>query len=93
MQNAVDQAKIAAATIYGNETSYHSLPWIWSDQYDVKLQIAGLSRGYDKAVIAVDAVNKPQELMLGKRLITGREKADKNKPADESVPMKIIVQV
>ena len=47
VQNAIDQAKAAAAAIMGNRTAYDPVPWFWSDQYDVKLQIAGLSDGYD----------------------------------------------
>lgn len=47
VQNAIDQAKAAAAAILGNRTAYDPVPWFWSDQYDVKLQIAGLSDGYD----------------------------------------------
>jgi 3-phenylpropionate/trans-cinnamate dioxygenase ferredoxin reductase subunit len=47
VQNAIDQAKAAAASILGNPTVYDPVPWFWSDQYDVKLQIAGLSHGYD----------------------------------------------
>jgi 3-phenylpropionate/trans-cinnamate dioxygenase ferredoxin reductase subunit len=42
VQNAVDQARQAAKTILGGEESYSAIPWFWSDQYDVKLQIAGL---------------------------------------------------
>lgn len=49
--NAMDQAKTAAATICGNEKPYHALPWFWSDQYDIKLQIAGFNKGYDKVVL------------------------------------------
>ncbi|MCB1664015.1 MAG: pyridine nucleotide-disulfide oxidoreductase, partial [Pseudomonadales bacterium] len=51
VQNAVDQAKIAAATLCGKPKTYHALPWFWSDQYDLKLQIAGLSQGHDEVVI------------------------------------------
>jgi len=51
VQNAMDQAKTAAATLNGKLEPYHSLPWFWSDQYDVKLQIAGLSQGYDNIVL------------------------------------------
>ncbi len=54
VQNAMDQARTAAATVCGNDKPYHSLPWFWSDQYDVKLQIAGLSAGYDDTVIRGD---------------------------------------
>ncbi|OUS23966.1 pyridine nucleotide-disulfide oxidoreductase [Gammaproteobacteria bacterium 45_16_T64] len=49
--NAMEQAKTAAATICGNEKAYHALPWFWSDQYDVKLQIAGFNMGYDNVII------------------------------------------
>jgi 3-phenylpropionate/trans-cinnamate dioxygenase ferredoxin reductase subunit len=51
VQNAADQAKIAAATLCGKLEPYRALPWFWSDQYDVKLQIAGLSDGYDNVII------------------------------------------
>jgi len=54
VQNAMDQAKTAAATLNGQLEPYHSLPWFWSDQYDVKLQIAGLSQGYDNIVLRGD---------------------------------------
>jgi len=47
--NAGEQAKSAAASICGKDVAYHALPWFWSDQYDLKLQIAGLSAGYDQA--------------------------------------------
>lgn len=52
--NATDQSKSAAASICGKDKSYQSLPWFWSDQYDLKLQIAGLSQGYDQVVIRGD---------------------------------------
>lgn len=51
VQNAVDQAKVAAATLLGNREAYHAVPWFWSDQADLKLQIAGLSTGYDQTVL------------------------------------------
>ena len=54
VQNAMDQAKTAAATLNGKPEPYHALPWFWSDQYDVKLQIAGLSQGYDNTVLRGD---------------------------------------
>jgi 3-phenylpropionate/trans-cinnamate dioxygenase ferredoxin reductase subunit len=50
VQNAIDQAKAAAATLTGNPGAYDPVPWFWSDQYDVKLQIAGLSEGHDTVV-------------------------------------------
>lgn len=54
VQNAVDQAKIAAAAICGKEVLYDAIPWFWSDQYEVKLQMVGLSEGYDEAVVRKD---------------------------------------
>jgi 3-phenylpropionate/trans-cinnamate dioxygenase ferredoxin reductase subunit len=53
--NAGDQSKTAAATLCGQLKSYQGLPWFWSDQYDLKLQIAGLSQGYDRVVVRGDA--------------------------------------
>lgn len=52
--NAMEQAKSAAASLCGKEKAYTSLPWFWSDQYDLKLQIAGLNQGYDQVVIRGD---------------------------------------
>ena len=51
VHNAVEQAKTAAANICGGDVSYSQVPWFWSDQYDLKLQIAGLSKGHDDVVI------------------------------------------
>ena len=51
VQNAVDQAKVAAATLIGKLEPYRAVPWFWSDQADLKLQIAGLSTGFDEAVL------------------------------------------
>jgi len=50
VQNAADQARTVAATIAGKRTRYHAVPWFWTDQFDIRLQMAGLSRGYDDAV-------------------------------------------
>ncbi len=57
VQNAAEQAHIAALAICGKPEDYHALPWFWSDQYDLKLQIAGLSQGYDQVVIRGDITN------------------------------------
>ncbi len=51
VQNANDQAAVAAHTVAGKATPYAALPWFWSDQYDTKLQIAGLNQGYDDAIV------------------------------------------
>lgn len=54
VQNAISQAKVAAATLLGRREPYSAVPWFWSDQYDLKLQIAGLSRGHDEHVVRGD---------------------------------------
>jgi len=54
VHNALEQAKTAASNICGVETHYSQVPWFWSDQYDLKLQIAGLSQGYDEAILRGD---------------------------------------
>jgi 3-phenylpropionate/trans-cinnamate dioxygenase ferredoxin reductase subunit len=51
VHNALEQAKTAASNICGEDSSYAQVPWFWSDQYDIKLQIAGLSQGYDQVVV------------------------------------------
>ena len=51
VHNALEQAKTAAANACGEDHSYSQVPWFWSDQYDLKLQIAGLSDGYDETLI------------------------------------------
>lgn len=48
--NAIDQAECVAENIMGAGRDYVARPWFWSDQYDVKLQIAGLNAGYDRVV-------------------------------------------
>ena len=52
--SAVEQAKVAAATICGKDKEIAALPWFWSDQYDLKLKIAGLNTGYDDIVLNGD---------------------------------------
>ncbi|MFM6853439.1 MAG: NAD(P)/FAD-dependent oxidoreductase, partial [Sphingopyxis sp.] len=51
VQNANDQANVVAKTIMGDAQPYRALPWFWSNQYDLKLQTAGLSTGHDAAVL------------------------------------------
>lgn len=109
VQNATDQSRTAAATLNGNPEPYDALPWFWSDQYDVKLQIAGLSQGYDSVVVrgdpthgrsfalyyfmrdkllAVDAINRPGEFMVGKKMLLQGTQIDKQKLLDESIAPK-----
>ncbi len=58
VHNALEQAKTVARNLCGKETAYAEVPWFWSDQYDLKLQIAGLSEGYDDVVIRGNPAEK-----------------------------------
>ena len=57
VQNAVDQAKVAADAILGKGKPYDPVPWFWSDQYDIKLQITGLLDGFD----ACETIGNPAD--------------------------------
>ncbi len=58
VQNANDQANVVAKGIVGDEAPYHAIPWFWSNQYDLKLQTAGLSTGHDQTVLRGDPANR-----------------------------------
>ncbi len=51
VQNAIDQAECVAANMLGADQPYDPVPWFWSDQYDMKLQIAGLGTGHDRVIV------------------------------------------
>jgi 3-phenylpropionate/trans-cinnamate dioxygenase ferredoxin reductase component len=51
VQNAIEQAKSGAAALVGKERPFTAAPWFWSDQYDVRLQMAGLTAGHDATVL------------------------------------------
>ena len=109
--NASEQARVAASLICGKKVPHDSVPWFWSDQYDLKLQMVGINQGYDEVVIrgsmeddnfsayylkdgtviAVDAVNRPKDFMMGKKLVSGRVKADAATLTDESVDLKSLL--
>lgn len=68
--NAIDQAECAALNILGRATPYVPQPWFWSDQYDCKLQIAGLNLGYDSVHVRLtDASSRSHWYYRGDRLI------------------------
>lgn len=110
--SAMEQARVCAASICGKPATCTAVPWFWSDQYDLKLQMAGLSQGYDRLVvrgdingesfsvfylrkhvlIAADAVNRPQEFMLARKLIADRRRPDPRKLADEAVALRELAQ-
>jgi 3-phenylpropionate/trans-cinnamate dioxygenase ferredoxin reductase subunit len=56
--NAVHQGKVAAGTLAGAPAAYSEVPWFWSDQYDLKLQIVGLSSGHDEVVLRGDPATR-----------------------------------
>ncbi len=58
VDNAFEQAKTAAANICGREVLHDKIPWFWSDQYDHKLQIVGLSQDYDRVVLRGDPASR-----------------------------------
>lgn len=62
VQNAVDQAESIAAVIAGGDAAYAPKPWFWSDQYDVKLQTAGLNLGYDETLVRPGARDGSQSV-------------------------------
>lgn len=49
--NAIEQGRTAAASLAGKQRPYDAVPWFWSDQYDLKLQMVGLSQGYDRLIL------------------------------------------
>ncbi|WP_083280448.1 NAD(P)/FAD-dependent oxidoreductase [Pseudomonas citronellolis] len=58
VQNAVDQANVVAKILMNQEAHYESLPWFWSNQYDLKLQTAGLALGYDETRVRGDLATR-----------------------------------
>ncbi len=63
VQNAADQARALAAHLMGKSANYTALPWFWSDQGDLKLQIAGMSNGYD-TIIELEVAEEKQMVVL-----------------------------
>lgn len=56
--NALEQARTVASVLAGKPKPYSSVPWFWSDQYDLKLQMTGLSEGYDEAALRGSIENR-----------------------------------
>lgn len=114
VDNATEQARVAAANMCGvtaGDAAEHAhVPWFWSEQYEVRLQTAGLLRDLDRLIVrgdahaepaqfsvwylrgdevlAVDAINRPGDFMLGKKWIAERKHVDAEKLADVSVDLK-----
>jgi 3-phenylpropionate/trans-cinnamate dioxygenase ferredoxin reductase subunit len=89
VQNAVDQAKVAAATLLGEAKAYDQVPWFWSDQYDAKLQMVGTSAAHDRYVLRGDpaAGSFSAFYFLGDALV-GVDSV--NRPADHLVSRKLL---
>ena len=67
--NAIDQAEVVAKNIAGTQTTYVPKPWFWSDQYDCKLQIAGLNVGYDAVHVRTDGTARSHWYYKGDTLL------------------------
>lgn len=107
VQNAIDHGQVAASVILGKPTPYSSIPWFWSEQFDAKLQIAGLARPADETLVrgdsssgafaafrlregrlaAVEAVSRPRDFMIGKKLIASGSVPDPERLIDESTAL------
>jgi 3-phenylpropionate/trans-cinnamate dioxygenase ferredoxin reductase component len=89
VQNAVDQARAVAARLMGKPAPYTALPWFWSDQGDLKLQIVGLSTGFDQTVVLGDAAARQLTVLCFKGdTLLAVETA--NRPADHMVARKLL---
>lgn len=89
IQNAVEQGKQVASTVVGEESSYNPVPWFWSDQYDEKLQIAGLAQGHDLEVIRGDEQGERFSVFCyTKRRLVAVESI--NSPADHMVARQLL---
>jgi 3-phenylpropionate/trans-cinnamate dioxygenase ferredoxin reductase subunit len=105
VHNAQAQAKAVASAIAGKPAPYREVPWFWSDQYDLKLQIAGIASPDDEHLIrgdpgtrafsclhlregrlvAIDAINRPQDFLGGQKLIAQSRPIDRTRAADIDV--------
>src|SRR5262245_22728944 len=88
VQNAIDQGKTAADAIMGDAKPYSAVPWFWSDQYEVKLQIVGLTSCYDDTVTLGDvAAGKFSVLYFRNGHLIGIDSV--NMPSDHVVGRKL----
>jgi 3-phenylpropionate/trans-cinnamate dioxygenase ferredoxin reductase subunit len=89
VQNAADQAQRVATIIAGRRTPYCALPWFWTDQFDIKLQMAGISQGHDQIVTRGSAESRKLSVFYFK---DGRLAAidSINRPLDHMIGRKLI---
>lgn len=89
VQNAVDQAVAIARTIVGRPAPYTAVPWFWSDQFDLRLQMVGLSFGFDQTVIrGMMESRKFSVFYFRNRQLLGIDSI--NRPADHMAGRKLI---
>jgi NADPH-dependent 2,4-dienoyl-CoA reductase/sulfur reductase-like enzyme len=89
VQNAVDQGRCIAARLMGKPAPYTALPWFWTDQGDLKLQIAGLSNGHDSTVVIGDVeARQLSVLCFRERRLVAVESC--NRMADHMAARKIL---
>jgi 3-phenylpropionate/trans-cinnamate dioxygenase ferredoxin reductase subunit len=90
IQNAVEQGRVAAATLLGEEQHYAAVPWFWSDQYDTKFQIAGLSEGHSIEVVRGDIeTGRFSVFCYARKRLVAVESI--NAPADHMMARKLIM--
>lgn len=91
VQNAMDQARTVAARLMGKNAPYTALPWFWTDQRDLKLQIVGLGDGHDETVVLRGEVeNQMAVLCFRRRQLVAVETL--NRPADHMVARKLLAR-
>ena len=91
VQNAVDQGKAVAARLVGKPAPYAALPWFWTDQGELRLQIAGLSDGHDQTVLLGSAESRQLAVLCFRqgRLIAVETA---NRAADHMAARKILAR-
>lgn len=89
VQNATDQSRTAAATLVGRDLPYDAVPWFWSDQFGIKLQMVGTSQGHDRYAVRGDVAARRFSAFYfkGERL-TGVDSL--NSPADHMAARRLI---
>ncbi|MES2534128.1 MAG: FAD-dependent oxidoreductase [Pseudomonadota bacterium] len=89
VQNAADQARCVAARLMGKPQPYAALPWFWSDQGDMRLQIAGLSQGTDATVVVGDLAGRQFSVLCfrGDQLLAVESV---NRPGDHMAARKLL---
>lgn len=89
VQNAVEQGKSAAAALLGQSRAFTATPWFWSDQYDVKLQMVGLSAGHTDTVVRGNLKERTATIFnfRGEKLISVDTM---NRPVDHMVARKLL---